>query len=195
MSTVITEMVLCEDVRLTKKRIRSKILLRLNLQKEENRDRKSKELKEKLLRTKVFKKAKAVMFYISLGGEPETSGMIDAARSLGKIVMVPVCMKNNTIIRPCLLEDSAKLRVGPYGIREPALERPVPLDNLDLVIVPGVAFDKKGNRLGRGKGYYDRFLKILSPKAHTIGLAFDFQILPSVPVQAHDVSVEKVLFA
>ncbi|MDP2905034.1 MAG: 5-formyltetrahydrofolate cyclo-ligase [Candidatus Omnitrophota bacterium] len=184
-----------EKARLTKRRIRSKILLKLKIQKEENRDRKSRALKAKLLRTKVFKKAKAIMFYISLGGEPDTSGMITAARSLGKIVMVPVCMKNKILIRPCLLEDSAKLRVGPYGIREPALERPVPLDNLDLVIVPGVAFDKKGNRLGRGKGYYDRFLAILSPKTATIGLAFDFQILPSVPVQAHDVSVGKVLFA
>ena len=135
------------------------------------------------------------MFYISFGGEPETSGMIEAARSSGKIVMVPVCTKNNMIIRPCLLEDSAELRIGPYGIREPALERPVPIDNLDLVIVPGVAFDKKGNRLGRGKGYYDRFLKELSDDTATIGLAYDFQILPSVPVQAHDVSVKRVLFA
>ena len=135
------------------------------------------------------------MFYISLGGEPDTTGMITAARSLGKIVMVPVCMKNKILIRPCLLEDSAKLKVGPYGIREPALERPVPLDNLDLVIVPGIAFDKKGNRLGRGKGYYDRFLNKLSSRTATIGLAFDFQILPSVPTTPRDVNVQEIIFS
>jgi 5-formyltetrahydrofolate cyclo-ligase len=61
--------------------------------------------------------------------------------------------------------------------------------------VPGLAFDKKGNRLGRGKGCYDRFLKRLPKKIPTIGLAFDFQILPKIPAKTHDISVNKVIFA
>lgn len=182
-------------VRLTKRRIRSKILLKLKIQKEENRDRKSRLIQDKLLRTKVFKKAKAVMFYIRLGGEVDTADLIKAAVSTGKIVAVPVCTKNKMMIRPCLFRDSAGFKVGPYGIHEPASKSPVSLKRLDLVVVPGLAFDKKGNRLGRGKGYYDRFLKTLSAKTATVGLAYDFQILPSVPVQGHDVAVDRVFFA
>ena len=69
------------------------------------------------------------------------------------------------------------------------------LKDIDLVVVPGVAFDKKGNRLGRGKGCYDYFLKSLSPQTTTIGLAFDFQILPNIPITPQDTRVNKVLFA
>jgi 5-formyltetrahydrofolate cyclo-ligase len=66
---------------------------------------------------------------------------------------------------------------------------------LDLVITPGVAFDKKGNRLGRGKGYYDRFLSKIPKDTPSIGLAFNLQVLPAVPVTSQDVSVKKVIFA
>ena len=182
-------------LRLTKKQIRSKILLRLKTQKEEDRDRKSEKIKEKLLRTQVFKKAKTVMFYIAFGGEVNTKEMIKKAKKLGKKIAVPVCVKDRISIRPCILDYSAGLKKGPYGVLEPAVRRFVPLEKLDLVIVPGVAFDKKGKRLGRGKGCYDRFLEKIPKHSTAIGLAFDFQILPAIPTKTHDVSVNKVLFA
>ena len=69
------------------------------------------------------------------------------------------------------------------------------MQNADLVIVPGIGFDHTGNRLGRGKGYYDSFLKGISPHTHSIGLGFDFQVLPTVPVAENDIPVDKVLFA
>lgn len=180
---------------LTKRQIRSKILLRLKTQKEENRDRKSRLIKKKLFRTRVFKKAKFVMFYIAFDGEVNTEEMIKEARKLGKIVIVPVCKKNRITLRPSILEDSTRLKKGPYGVCEPASQRPIPLNDLDLVIVPGIAFDAKGNRLGRGKGCYDRFLARLPQDTPTIGLAFDFQILPAVPAHTHDVNVDKTIFA
>jgi 5-formyltetrahydrofolate cyclo-ligase len=93
------------------------------------------------------------------------------------------------------LQDKARLKKGPYGICEPVVQRFVKREDLDLVIVPGVAFDRRGNRLGRGKGYYDRFLKKLPNEAISFGLAFDFQILPSLPATKTDVSVNKVIFA
>jgi len=180
---------------LTKKQIRSKILLRLKIQKEADRDRKSRVIKEKLLRTQVFQKAKTVMFYIAFGGEVNTEEMIEEAKKTGKRVAVPVCKKNRLTLRPCVLDENAELKKGPYGIWEPALKSFIQLRDLDLVIVPGVAFDKKGNRLGRGKGYYDHLLKRLSKKTASIGLAFGFQILPSIPTTTHDVSVNRVIFA
>lgn len=179
---------------MTKSEIRSKILLRLKIQKEEDRKRKSKIIKNKLLKHKVFQKAKIVMFYISFDGEVETKEMIKEARKLGKIVAVPVC-KRNRIIKPCLLREKARLLRGPYGIGEPAIKEFITLENLDLVVVPGVAFDKKGNRLGRGKGYYDKFLTTLAKCSASLGLAFDFQVLPNLPTTKTDVSVERVLFA
>jgi len=179
---------------LTKEQIRSTILLRLKTQKEEDRDRKSKIIKNKLFRTLVFRKAKIVMFYISFDGEVNTQEMIKGAQNLGKTVAVPVCKKKRTI-RPCILQAQARLKKGPYGICEPVVNRFVNCEDLDLAIVPGVAFDRRGNRLGRGKGYYDRFLKELPSEAISLGLAFDFQILPSLPATKTDVSVNKIIFA
>lgn len=179
---------------LTKRQIRSKILLRLKRQKEEERERKSKIIKEKLFRTRVFRNAKIVMFYVSFDGEVKTQGMIKEAQKLGKIIAVPVCQKNR-MIKPCLLQEEAALVRGPYGIWEPAGKKCLGIPDIDLVIVPGLAFDKRGSRLGRGKGYYDRFLKGLRKKTESIGLAFGFQILPNIPTTKQDVGVNKVIFA
>lgn len=179
---------------LTKKQIRSIMLLRLRKQKEEDRDRKSKIIKEKLFKKPEFIKAKIVMFYISFDGEVDTKDMIREALKSGKIVAVPLCKKNGTII-PCILDKKAKLQRGHYGPYEPAIQRPINLEDLDLVIVPGVAFDKRANRLGRGKGCYDHLLQRLNPKIISIGLAFDFQILPSIPTTLRDIRVHKLIFA
>jgi 5-formyltetrahydrofolate cyclo-ligase len=178
---------------LTKQQIRSKILLRLKIQKEADRDRKSKIIKNKLFRTLVFRKAKRVMFYISFDGEVKTKEMIKEARKLGKIVAVPLC--KNRVMRPCMLGENPKLKKGPYGVCEPAVKRCINLRDIDLVIVPGLAFDRRGLRLGRGKGCYDRFLKKISKKTTSIGLAFDFQVLPSIPATKTDVNVDRVIFA
>jgi 5-formyltetrahydrofolate cyclo-ligase len=180
---------------LTKQQIRSKILSRLKIQKEEDRDRKSNIVKQKLFRRAVFKRAKAVMFYVSFDGEVNTQDMIKEAYRLGKIVAVPVCKNDRITIRPCLLRDGAKVQKGPYGICEPAVKKYVKLEDLDLVIVPGVAFDKEGNRLGRGRGCYDRFLKKIPFDIPSIGLAFDFQILPRIPATATDIKIGEVIFA
>lgn len=183
------------DIAWIKQKVRSSILLKLRTQKKEDRQRRSETIKKELFRTHIFKRAKTVMFYISLDGEVDTAGMIRQAQMLGKIIAVPVCKENRVcIIRPCLFDSHAHLQRGPYGVYEPTQKRFVRLDELDLVVVPGVAFDRKGNRLGRGKGYYDRLLKRLSPKTYSIGIAFDFQILPSIPSTDNDISVKRIIF-
>lgn len=182
------------DMKLTKQKIRNTILMKLKTQKEENRNKKSSQVKNKLFRNRVFKQAKTVMFYMSFGGEVDTVDMIKAAQKIGKTVVVPVCGRNR-MMSPCVLNDKGTLLRGPYGIREPALKKPVNLKSLDLVIVPGLAFDKQGRRLGRGKGYYDRFLSKIFQHSISIGLAYDFQILPFIPTTEYDVEVHKVIFA
>lgn len=180
---------------LTKQRLRSKILSILKTQKEEDRKRKSRLIEHKLFLSPIFKRAKTVMFYMSFDGEVDTTGMIKRAQKLGKKIAVPVCVRDRIMMRPAMLCDRGALRLGPYGIHEPVTKELVRLGELDVVVVPGVAFDTEGRRLGRGKGYYDRFLKRLPSRTRTIGIAFDFQILPVVPTVIDDMSVDRVIFA
>ncbi len=178
---------------LTKKQIRSKIISKLKIQKEEDRNKKSRAIKDRLFGSSVFKKAKIVMFSISFNGEVNTQDMLKEAKRLGKIVVVPVCKRHRVTIRPCILQDKAKFKKGPYGICEPAVKKFINPEDLNLVIVPGIAFDKKGNRLGRGRGCYDYFLQKLPKETISIGLAFDFQILPFIPATHTDVRVHRVI--
>jgi 5-formyltetrahydrofolate cyclo-ligase len=182
------------SVDLTKSKIRSKMLLRLKKQKEEDRERKSSAIKEKLFGTVEFIKARTVMFYISFGGEVKTRKMISDAQKLGKKIAIPVCDKAGGL-RPCLYHKGLRLVIGPYGVHEPVEKKAISLEDLDLVIVPGLAFEKNGKRLGRGKAYYDHFLAKLGKRAPAISLAYDFQILPSVPTSPTDIDVDRIIFA
>jgi 5-formyltetrahydrofolate cyclo-ligase len=168
----------------------------LGNQKETERLNKSREIAEKILETEAFQKAKTIMFYDATDKEVTARELIEKALNEGKQVLLPYVDQMVSEIRPSLvknLEDD--LRRGNYDIMEPKPEkrRQVELNEIDLVLVPGLAFDRKGNRLGRGKGYYDRFLKILPPKAKRYGLAFDFQILARIPINDFDVRVDSVI--
>lgn len=185
-----------DKLTLTKKRIRSKILFLLKKQDPKIRRLKSRKIKDKLFNLISFKRAKRVMFYISLDGEVDTQEMIKEAQKT-KLVYVPVLDKERKI-KPCFLPKSAKLKKGLYGVTEPVKKQYVSLNKLDFVVVPGIAFDSRGNRLGRGKGCYDEFLRRLkkaNPSIPVVGIAFDFQILPTIPTGPYDTKVKKVLFA
>jgi len=140
-----------------------------------------------------------VLFYLSFDGEVDTAGMIIESLKQGKRVAVPVLQTDRRALFPSLLKDiETETARGPHGTRHPkdAYIRPIEPRELDLVVVPGLAFDEAGNRLGRGMGYYDRFLSRLPEHVPTIGLAFAFQIVePFPPLEPHDLSVTKVLFA
>ena len=93
-----------------------------------------------------------------------------------------------------LHHDEVDLDDGPYGLRQPKEDAPrVLLDSVDAVLVPGVAFDETGARLGYGGGYYDRLLPQLRPDCKTIGISYDEQLLTSIPGEAHDVAVSIVV--
>ena len=180
---------------LTKRTLRSKIKNRLKKQKEEERQKKSSIIKRKLFRLPEFKNAKRIMFYMSDAKEVDTREMIVETMKKGKIVSVPVCDINRRKIIPCKLTAKDKFQTGPYGIKEPCIKRALTMKDIDLVIVPGIAFDVTGNRLGRGGGYYDSFLGGFNRRVFSVGLAFKFQILPSIPTTNLDIAVDKVLFA
>lgn len=175
------------------------MLKRLKKQNEVERLKRSFQIHKKLFSLPEFVKAKLILFYLSFGGEVETHRMIDKAISLGKKVAVPVINRRDKKFTPSLFCGcGCDLEVGPYGIYQPKPERVrnVPLNKIDLIVVPAVAFDLKGNRIGRGVGYYDRFLNSLPKRIPSVGLAFDFQVLGRIPaVESHDFSVDRVLQA
>lgn len=177
--------------------IRKKILNLLRSQKAEDRFKKSRKILKKLFATRKVKQARTILFYASFDGEVETFEMIKQAQRLGKKIALPVILKDQKRIVPALIENPQEdLRIGHYGIKEPkdVCMRFVGLEQIDLILVPGVAFDKKNNRLGRGQGYYDRFLSAVPASIPAFGLAFDFQIVDGLPrPQKHDVKVSRVI--
>ena len=135
-----------------------------------------------------FQKAQSVLMYYSLPDELPTHSFVQKWAAEKKVYL------------PRVVGDDLEIAIygelatdGKYGIEEPTAASVSP-DEIDLVIVPAVALDAKGNRLGRGKGYYDRFLA-RCPNAWLIGICFGFQLLPQVPVEATDVVMNEVIAA
>ncbi|MBU0615096.1 MAG: 5-formyltetrahydrofolate cyclo-ligase [Nanoarchaeota archaeon] len=144
-------------------------------------------IKQKLFQTKEYQKAKSVLFYVSFGNEVNTLEMIKEALA-EKIVAVPIVQENDIVAS--VIKDIKELdSANKFGIKEPSFINSI--EKIDLVIVPGLAFDRQGYRLGFGKGYYDKFLSKLSTK--TIGICFDFQILDKLPAEEHDIRIDKII--
>ena len=176
--------------------IRKEILSKLRNQSPVERERKSDIIKNKLFSTAEYKKANAVMFYVSTDEEVATRRMIIETLEKGKIVAVPyIENKTNEMIASELHDLMNDLGKGHLGIQVPKKEalREVPLDKIDMVVVPGLAFDEENHRLGRGKAYYDRFLKRLPSGTDTIGICFDFQVVKGLPKESHDQPVSRVI--
>ena len=122
--------------------------------------------------------------------------MIKKALENGKRVIVPISEIEERNLSLSELKDyDSELEPGTFNILEPKREfrRLVSPDELDLIIVPGVAFDPSGNRLGRGMGFYDRFLKKVKDNIPIIGLAYDFQVLEKIPANKTDIKVNKII--
>lgn len=126
--------------------------------------------------------------YYSLKDEVQTHDFIDNW-SNQKIILLPVVIKDDIELR--LYTGKEHLAEGAFHIGEPIGEAYTSYDSIDLVIVPGVAFDENGNRLGRGKGYYDRLLPHI--KATKIGICFPFQLLKKIPTEPFDKKMDKII--
>ncbi len=134
-----------------------------------------------------FQDASTVMMYLSLRYELDTAEAIEQAWALGKAVVVPRISWEQKTMAPVRIESfQDEFSVSVSGLRNPVSQAVVPLENIDLVVVPGLAFDMQGNRLGHGGGYYDRFLCLPESKARRCGFAFDQQVVPCIPRENHD---------
>ena len=180
-----------------KDKIRKSVLKKLKLQKEATRYKKSLAIKRKLLSLKEFKIAKKILLYAGKPYEVDTSLIIKEALKKRKRVFLPVTdTKRKRILISEILDLEKDTCLGCFGICEPkaALKPKAAPEKLDLVVMPGVAFDRNNNRIGHGAGYYDRFLKCIPYKIPKLSLAFDFQVLDEdFPTLSHDIPVTRII--
>ena len=152
-------------------------------------------IKEKILLLPEFISSQTVLFYASFRSEVETSGMITESLKSGKRVLLPKVDKAEKALRIYEIKDINELSTGYMGIPEPSQndERMAGPEEVDLVIIPGVAYDYAGNRLGYGAGYYDRLLSQSERKLFVVAPAFEEQMVDLIPAEKHDMKVDIIV--
>ena len=148
---------------------------------------KSAQATDLLVQSTEYRRAEVVMVFLSLANEIDTTALVLRAWQDHKRVLAPRVSWEQRRMMPTEIRSLTRdLVESSMGLREPVSGTPIPIPIIDLVIVPGLAFDKKGNRLGRGRGFYDRFLAHPEFKGLTCGFAFEEQLLPEVPAHPLD---------
>jgi 5-formyltetrahydrofolate cyclo-ligase len=178
-----------------KRYLRTEALARRDSQ--PDKDALSRTIGERLLSLPAYQQAKTVLFYVDVRSEVRTRWVLPRVLESGNCLVVPYCVGRELALFH--LRNVSELVPGRFGILEPDPvlrgdpHRRVGADQLDLLIVPGVAFDQFGGRMGHGHGFYDRLLAKIRPGIPKIGLAFECQIVPAVPTEPHDVPLDAVI--
>jgi 5-formyltetrahydrofolate cyclo-ligase len=162
-----------------------------------DKDGVSRQIVSRFMQLPEYASANTVMFYVDVRDEVRTRHALPEALQSGKRIVIPYCVDG--LLELFHLESMDELSVGMYKILEPKAElrevaskRLQPQD-LDLIMVPGVAFDRNGGRTGHGKGYYDKLLEHARLDAPLIALAFECQLFPEIPCESHDIYMDKVV--
>jgi 5-formyltetrahydrofolate cyclo-ligase len=144
-----------------------------------------------------YARAATVMAYVSVRDELRTRRLLDAVLKSDKRLVVPYCVRNE--LKLFVMESFDELAPGMLGIPEPKVDlrsqadKQIDIAALELIVVPGVAFDRRGGRLGHGKGYYDRMLVRARPDTALVGVSYNCQVFPEIPMQPHDVFMQMVV--
>lgn len=168
-----------------------------NRRAQKSKDELSRQIMAQVLELPEYERAATVMFYVDMRSEVRTRFALEAALRSDKRIIVPFCAGDELGLFH--LEAMTDLEIGTFGILEPldALRslpgRKSSVRELDLILVPGVAFDSHGGRLGHGRGYYDKLLKNARPDTPLVALAFECQLFPKIPMGKHDVFMDKVV--
>jgi 5-formyltetrahydrofolate cyclo-ligase len=183
-------------VRKNKQEIRKQMIRRLEEQPAEERQEKSANIQRRLLCSREFEDAETVLAYVPLPKEVDTLYFIQEALEQGKRVGVPYILPGENRMISSEIKKNYRLERGPLGILQPGASqvKAIPLEEIDLVVVPALAYDSNSMRLGRGKGFYDTFLAGgISQELTTIGVAFGFQLVDLLPRAPHDMPVDRVI--
>jgi 5-formyltetrahydrofolate cyclo-ligase len=148
--------------------------------------KRSKSIQEFVISSKEFQRAKVIGIYFAFGSEVTTELIIERAKILGKKIALPRVEEHKITFYE--LSSTRSLIRGRFGIMEPPPYGWI--SEIHMLVAPGIAFDKKGNRLGYGKGFYDKFLS--DKRMFSIGLAFGFQMLENLPHDAHDKRLDAI---
>ena len=175
-----------------KKQLRQSIRQRKRAMTEEEIQRRSAALGQLLAASPAYQAAKTIYGYLPYNQEVRTIPMLRQALADGKRVAVPKVYGEQ--MKFIYLEDLSQVAKGYAGIPEPIADGPVAQDETALVLMPGLAFDPQGHRIGYGGGFYDKFLSA-EPNHPTLALCYDFQVLPRLDTEAHDIPVDTVLWA
>ena len=175
-----------------KKELRRSIRERKRAMTEEEIVSRSEKLGELFLSSEAYKKAKTIYGYLPYNQEVRTVPMLEQALKDGKRVAVPKCYGDE--MKFIFMDDLSKVEKGYAGIPEPIADDPVADDTTALVLMPGMAFDPQGHRIGYGGGFYDKFLAA-EPNHPTLALCYEFQMLPQLETEAHDIPVDYVIWA
>ncbi|MBC6695408.1 5-formyltetrahydrofolate cyclo-ligase [Terrisporobacter mayombei] len=179
-----------------KKKFRKKVISLRKTQQPNFIKKNSDIIKDKLLEMDCIKNASTIMLYLDFNNEVITDNLIKELISLDKIVASPITIIKEKKLIPCQIKDFENgIQYGAYNIREPKpnCSPEINIKDIDVVIVPAVAYDINGFRLGYGGGFYDRFLENIREDAVTIGIAFDLQIFNKVPKEPHDAQLDYII--
>jgi 5-formyltetrahydrofolate cyclo-ligase len=175
-----------------KKELRAMIRAQKRAMTEQEIESKSQRLTELFLATDAYRQAKTIYGYLPYNQEVRTEALLEQALRDGKRVAVPKCYGDE--MRFIYLDDLSKVEKGYCGIPEPVADEPLGDDPTALVLMPGLAFDEEGHRIGYGGGFYDKFL-MQEPEHPTLALCYDFQMLPELHTEEFDIPVDRVIWA
>ena len=183
------------DMRNNKRTLRARVLSARDQIPEEARSEASRTIASTLATRPDFLAARTLLLTFSFGSEWNTSPLFHAALQRGKAVAVPRVNLAQRMLELCAVTDVERdVAPGYRGIREPLPHcNRVDPSNVDWVLVPGVAFDAEGNRLGYGGGFYDRLLPLLPPSTAKVAGAFELQVVDRIPTAAHDLPIDAIV--
>ena len=175
--------------------LRAQMLALRNSKPTSELDQLSSKITARLLELAKVKEARTISTYLDIGSEVRTRGLVEWAIENGKRIIVPVVDKANQRLTFSEFKAAEELERGAHGIPEPKREfrRPVALEQADVILVPGVAWDQRGFRIGYGAGYYDRSINALRTHVTTVGLAYEFQFVSNVPRSRYDRRVDRIV--
>ena len=185
-----------EEISAAKIQIRDEIAHTISALSESEINEKIAAVESRLFAFANFLESKIALLYLSGNLEVQTDSIIQKAQSYNKIVVLPAFDPENYQMKLMKVDASGQeLIPGPRGVLEPDASKckVVPMDRIDIAIIPGLAFDEKGGRIGMGTGYYDRLIPRLDITTRKVALTFEEQIIPQAPMESHDKHVDIII--
>ncbi len=185
-----------EEIKATKEQIREETIAKLSAFSAAERRARLEKIERRLFEFANFLESRIVLLYVGGSNEVATDAILKRTQQYGKLLVLPAFETDRPRMQLMKVDDLRQdLVKGPRGVAEPNPKRckRVPIDRVDIALIPGIAFDEKGGRVGTGRGYYDRLIPNLPITTRKVALAFEEQMVPQVPMEPHDKYVDIII--